>query len=209
MGAAYLVHDVVRRFLRPEASDKELVRWGRLSTILVLGLAVAISTRLESVAAAWTLLAAMTSGYGLVTVLRWFWWRINAWSEISALAASFVATWVVRYTLPEASFGVELLSVVAISTPVWVIATFLTAPESPEVLKRFVAQVRPWGLWAGEGPGFAGIGRRLGVWCTGTATILSLNFCLGSVLLSRLELLWILLPLTSLSGLLFLRLDRS
>ncbi len=185
LGAAYLVHDVVRRFLRPCASERELVLWGRLSTAVLLLLAVLLSYRLESVSAAWTLLAAITSGYGLVTVLRWFWWRINAWSEIVALAASGLTTWGVRTFRPDASLGAELATVVAVSTPLWLAATFLTPPVAAARLKTFVERVRPWGWWGAEGARLAGLGRRLGLWAAGTAALLTLNFAIGAALFAR------------------------
>ena len=118
LGASYLEHDVIRRFLRPAASDAERVRWARAGTVAILGLALAISTRLESVAGAWGLMASVTAGYGLVTVVRWFWWRVNAWSEIAAMTASAAATLWLRGLDPPPAAGAEIALVVALSTPV-------------------------------------------------------------------------------------------
>ncbi|MGH9464416.1 MAG: sodium:solute symporter family protein, partial [Thermoanaerobaculia bacterium] len=147
LGAAYLVHDIVRRFLRSEASERELVRWGRVATGLMLVLAVAISLTLDSVAGAWQLLAALTAGYGLVTIVRWFWWRVSAWSEIAALASSAAAVLGLHQLRPNLTFGAELLGVVAVSTPVWLAVTWLAPPPDPATTAAFVERVRPWGRW--------------------------------------------------------------
>ncbi len=209
LGASYLVHDVVRRFLRPGAGERELVRWGRLSTAVLLGLGVALSFWLESVSAAWTLLAAITSGYGLVTVLRWFWWRINAWSEIVALAASGLVTLGVRTFRPEASLGAELVTVVALSTPLWIAATYLTPPVAAAHLEAFVQRVRPWGWWGTGGARLTGLGGRLALWAVGTAALLALNFAFGAALFARWPLAAGLAAAAALGFWIFWRLDRS
>ncbi len=186
LGAAYLVHDVVRRFLRPQASERELVRWGRVATGLMLALAVAISLSLDSVAGAWQLLAALTAGYGLVTIVRWFWWRVTAWSEIAALAASGAAVFGLHQLRPDLTFGTELLSVVGLSTPIWLAVTLLAPPPDPATTAAFIERVRPWGRWPRPGgPGPGGLMRRLGLWLAGSAALLATNFALGSLLLGR------------------------
>lgn len=189
LAAAYLVHDVVKRFWRPSATERELVRWARWSTAAVLLLAIWLSTQLESVASAWLLLATLTSGYGLVTLLRWFWWRINAWSEIAALVASTLVTLAVRRWMGPQNFAGELLWVVGLSTPVWVLVTFCTAPTNSQTLEKFVQRVRPWGWWGSHGRGRSGFGRRLALWLSGVVMVLSVNFALGSWIFQRWEAL--------------------
>lgn len=208
LGASYLEHDVIRRFLRPAASERERVRWARAGTVAILGLALAISTRLESVAGAWGLMASVTAGYGLVTVVRWFWWRVNAWSEIAALTASAAATASLRGLDPPPAAGAEIALVVALSTPVWLLVTMLTPPVEEAVLNGFVTRVRPWGWWGRHGAA-AGLGRRLALWLAGTAAVLALNFSLGSVIFGRPSQAALLAAAALVSGWLFRRLDAA
>jgi Na+/proline symporter len=205
LGSQYLVHDIVRRFLRKKASEREMVMWARGGTVFVLALAVAISYQLESVASAWTLLAALTSGYGLVTILRWFWWRINAWSEIAALGSSALVTVVVKQMAPDASFGGQLLWVVGLSTPVWLAATFLTPTTNAATLETFQRRVRPWGWWGRGGVHLGGLGGRILLWFFGTIALLGANFSLGATLLGQWGSLWLLISLTALAAALFWR----
>ncbi len=185
LGASYLVHDVLHRFLMPQASERQLVRWSRAATVLMLALAVGISLRLDSVSAAWQLLAALTSGYGLVTIVRWFWWRVSAWSEIAALSASGVASWAVGRWWPDLAFGAELATIVAASTAIWLAVTFLVPPPDGATLGAFVRRVRPWGWWRGEAEAASGLGSRLALWLAGSAALFSTNFALGALLLGR------------------------
>ncbi len=193
LGAAYLVHDVVRRFLRPRASERELVLWGRVATGVMLALAVLISFSLDSVAAAWQLLAALTAGYGLVTIVRWFWWRVSAWSEITALAASGAAVSGLHQLRPDLTFGAELLCVVALSTPAWLAVTWLAPPPEAASTAAFIERVRPWGRWPRPGaPPRRDLAPRLALWAVGSASLLASNFAVGSLLLGRpLQAAWL------------------
>src|SRR5690606_34791497 len=91
-GSSYLVNDVYKRFMAPDSSERVLVLAGRVITVLLMLMAAVVSMYMDSISKAWEFVWAMGAGVGLVLILRWFWWRVNAWSEITALATSFLVT---------------------------------------------------------------------------------------------------------------------
>ena len=154
-GASYLTHDVYRRFVEPGASDARLVVVARVSVVVLAAIGAAATLAMDSVADAWKLLASISAGTGLILLLRWLWWRINAWSEIAVMSASVVgANLVDRFT--ELAFPFSLVAVVACSVPFSLAVTLATPPESDETLERFFTRVRPAGAWAP-------VARRLGL----------------------------------------------
>lgn len=165
-GASYLVGDVYKRFLVPRASEEHYVRVSRLATLLTMVLAGVLTLFLHSIAGAWKVLLALGSGTGLVLILRWYWWRVNAWSEIVAMAASLVASLVLLYGVgldPDQprQFAYLMLGTLSVTTVAWVTATFVTRPEPEEKLRAFYERVRP------VGPGWRPIARRCGVTAAG------------------------------------------
>jgi SSS family solute:Na+ symporter len=147
-GASYLTHDVYSRFFDPEASERKLIWVARGSVVLLALIGAAATLGMDSVAEAWKLLATIGAGIGLIGLLRWLWWRINAWSEIAVMTASLVGANVVALTT-DIRFPFSLLIVVAFSLPVAFAVTYLTPPEDPAVLRAFYERVRPAGAWAG------------------------------------------------------------
>ena len=145
-GASYLTHDIYERFLDPEASETRLVGVARLSVVLLAAIGASATLMMDSVADAWKLLATISAGTGLILLLRWLWWRINAWSEIAVMTASLLfANLVDVWT--DLPFPISLVAVVALALPVAFVVTWLTPPESEEVLARFYERVRPSGAW--------------------------------------------------------------
>jgi Na+/proline symporter len=162
-GASYLVSDVYRRFVKTDGSEKHYVAVSRAATVFLFLASIAVTSQLSSVEKAWELLLALGAGTGLVLILRWYWWRINAWSEISSMLASLVAS-LLAFTYvaprfaasdPNATAAVMLVTV-ACSTVVWLVVTLLTRPEPDGVLDAFYRRVRP------GGPGWAKVSERLG-----------------------------------------------
>ncbi len=157
-GASYLVNDFYKRFFKPEATPEHYVAISRLFVILIMLIAGVTSLFMDSIEGAWKFLIALNAGIGLVQILRWYWWRINAWSEISAMAAALVVS-IVVFTLPQTKdeFALQMLIIVPISTVVWIVVTFLTEPVSTETLTSFYSRVRPskmgWTLIAAEAKG--------------------------------------------------------
>lgn len=154
-GASYLVNDFYKRFFKPEAEPQHYVAISRFAVILIMIVAGVTSFFMDSIAGAWKFLIALNAGIGLVQILRWYWWRINAWSEISAMLAALVAS-IVVFTLPQTKdqFAIQMLIIVPFSTVVWVVVTFITKPVSTETLTKFYSKVKPskigWMLIAAE-----------------------------------------------------------
>ena len=147
-GASYLVNDFYRRFVRADASDKHYVRASQLATVLLTVISAVITRYMDSIAGAWQLLIVTGAGTGTVLILRWFWWRINAWSEVSAMATAFVVSVALqtRFGLSSADprgFAYIMLITVGITTAVWLAVTFLTAPEPEAQLLSFYRRVQP------------------------------------------------------------------
>ena len=150
-GASYIVNDLYRRFLRPSAPQRHYVRVSRIATVALAVIAGVVALQIKNIGDAWVFLWAMSSGVGLVLILRWFWWRINAWSEIVALASSLVTILVLILYTGAKGIPLELkhqILVVPISIACWVTATFVTVPESLEKLSDFYERVRPPGFWS-------------------------------------------------------------
>lgn len=162
-GASYLVNDFYKRFVRTGESEKHYVNVGRVATILLFFASIGVTSQLTSVEGAWKFLLAIGAGTGLVLILRWYWWRINAWSEISAMVTSFVVSLIcMRLVTPRFAAGDPnadawvMLITVFVSTAVWLAVTFATRAEPDATLDSFYRRVRP------GGPGWATVSRRLG-----------------------------------------------
>jgi solute:Na+ symporter, SSS family len=146
-GASYLTNDLYARFLSPNASQRELVLAGRVASVLVATLGAGVAFYSEHVMTVFRLILAIGTGPGLVLILRWFWWRINAWAELAAMVAGFVVglltTVVPVLQLPD--FGLQLMAITVITFAIWFPIMLLTKPESDEKLIAFYLRVRPGG----------------------------------------------------------------
>ena len=151
-GSSYLINDVYKRFIKPEASERHYVLVSRIATVLIAGLSVLTTMQMTTVAGAWKFLIAIGAGTGSVYILRWFWWRINAWSEISAMVAAFIISVVLQFGLKwkvdnPYQFVWMTLTTVAGTTFIWVMVTLLTSPVDQEKLKEFYRRIKPSGFW--------------------------------------------------------------
>ena len=158
-GASYLTHDLYQRFVRPSAGSRELLLVGQLTTVLLLVLGVITALISDSIGTVFRLVIAIGSGHGVVLVLRWFWWRVNAAAELSAMLCGFfvgVFTSVVPLVRIE-DYGVRIAVITGLSAVVWLTVMLSTPPESDAVLERFVRTVRP------PGPGWLRLRQRFGV----------------------------------------------
>jgi len=145
LGASYLVNDFYHRFIKPDASEKELVMAGRLFTVISLILGAGLGLMLTSAGQAFNLLLMIGAGTGLIYILRWFWWRINAYTEIVAMISSiFIAGY---FNFGDSSLdGWQKIVIGAIlTTIVWIVATYLTPADDEQTLRNFVKKVNPGG----------------------------------------------------------------
>jgi Na+/proline symporter len=159
--ASYLVNDVYRRFLKKKETEKHYVTTSQITTVFLMVCSAVVSFYMESIADAWKFLMAIGAGTGLVYILRWFWWRINAWSEVSAMIGAFVVSLVMQFEFHLSSenafdFAYLVMITTAITTVIWLTVTFLTKPEPDSILIPFYRRVRPsatfWGPIAAKVP---------------------------------------------------------
>jgi len=168
-GASYIINDIYKRFYKPEASESHYVLVGKISTAVLMILAAFTAMKMQSISKAWEFIFSMGAGIGLVLILRWFWWRVNAWSEITALSTSILITIVMEiiagiqtiqsgneYTLFGSSpviLGIslqvhhKLIIIVPLALTAWITVTFLTKPEPIGTLTSFYKRVQPGGWW--------------------------------------------------------------
>jgi hypothetical protein len=194
-GASYLVKDVYQRFVRPEASDRHYGRVSRIASVLVLVCGAAATWMMKdySIDRIWNILLALGAGTGSVLMLRWFWWRINAWSEIVAMVSSlvfFLLIGVEQRNLPTELWIVEtpqvkILFVAVLSIATWLLGTFLTPAESTEKLAGFYRKIRP------AGPGWKPIAER----CPDVRVTQDLGMSILAAVIGSL-LIYSVLPLT-------------
>ncbi len=205
LGASYMVNDIYRRFIYREGSDRHYVKAARVGIALMALLASLVAMSLDSVLGGLKLKGEMMAGLGLVCIFRWYWWRVNPWSEIAALFTSLITFAVLHITglgvaqvgellgidpLRGDLFPARLLIIVTVSTAVWVTVTLLTAPTNREHLKAFYRLVRPagnlWGPIAREVPEVKIEDRVVASlldWALTSVFIFCAMFCLGKLLL--------------------------
>jgi len=197
-GSSYLVHDFYRRFIKPGQEEKHYVAAGRVMTVVLMILASLLTFVLESAKASFDLMLSIGAGTGLIYLLRWFWWRINAWSEIAAMASSFTVA-VYFFIRGKAGHPVpqhlSLLVTIAFTTLVWLIVTYLTKPVAKEKLISFYQLVRPAGPgWkkireeARLEPSPDSLTQSLAGWVSGCLFVYSALFGAGAFLYGRLSL---------------------
>ncbi len=194
-GASYLVNDFYRRFVRRDASEPHYVLASRLATALLTVISAAVAFRIESIGGAWKLLIITGAGTGAVLLLRWYWWRINAWSEVAAMITAFVVS-VLLQTVGgldsdrPLDFARIVLVTVAVTTVVWLVVTFVTRPETDATLVAFYRRTRPsrlgWGPVAARAPDVRpstdGLANLLD-WVAGCVLVYGALFGVGKLLL--------------------------
>ncbi len=196
-GASYLVNDFYRRFLRKGETEGHYVAMSQVATVFLTIISAVVTYYMDSIAGAWKLLIVTGAGTGTVLILRWYWWRINAWSEVSAMAAAFAASLTLQLAFGMSSddpigFAYIMLYTVGFTTVVWLVVTFMTAPEPMDKLLSFYRKVHPWTLgWAPvaklapEIPPTRDMAYNLLDWVSGCVMIYGLLFGIGKLVLKE------------------------
>jgi solute:Na+ symporter, SSS family len=196
-GASYIVDDVYRRFVASDRDERHYVRVGRIATVGLIVLASIVALWLENALQAFQILLQIGAGTGLVFLLRWFWWRVNAWSELSAMVISFLVA--IYFQFVHAALGferwdasLELVTGVAVTSASWLTVTFLTRPAEAEALRRFHELIQPLGPgWRGAGletkaaPGSDSLSAAFLAWFLGCVVIYGALFGTGYALYGR------------------------
>jgi SSS family solute:Na+ symporter len=207
-GSSYLVEDFYRRFVKKKASEAHYVNASRLATLFLVAAAAWVSMQLQSVSEGWKIVLELGAGTGGVYLLRWYWWRVNAWSEISAMAAALVTTllmrshslWMALAGRPEpfqgsdaVIFAKATLCTTAVTTLVWVAVTLLTSPEDTRTLVEFYRKVKPDAIGWGPVAKVSGVeeitqdlGKNLLRWVIGCVFVYAALFSIGQLCFGRL-----------------------
>ncbi|HKB78598.1 MAG TPA: sodium:solute symporter family protein [Thermoanaerobaculia bacterium] len=191
-GSSYLMNDLYRRFIRRDASERHYVAASRVAVAITLVLSIVVTIFMDQISHAWEFLMMLGAGTGLVYMLRWYWWRINAWSEVSAMGAALVTSLALRSQIDSGTprgFALNLIVTTAVTTIVWIAVTFATRPESNETLVAFYRRARPadlgWRRLAREtgirGPNVE-LTRNALAWLLGVVMVYSIMFATGALI---------------------------
>lgn len=143
-GTSYIINDFYKRFIKRGANESHYVLSSRVATIILMLISIVITLFINKISGAWEFIIECGAGVGLVLILRWFWWRINAWSEISAMITPFIVLPILKYM--EVPFPFSLFIIVPVTTLIWITVTFATKPTSDEVLISFYKKIHPGGV---------------------------------------------------------------
>ncbi len=191
-GTSYLVNDFYKRFIKPDASEKHYVIVSRIGVILLVVLSLVIAKLfLHTVSGAWEFIINASAGIGAVLILRWYWWRINAWSEIAAMVAPFIFYPISTYYF-QLEAPITLYPTVAGSTLVWLVVTFITKPTDEKTLNKFYKKVHPGGIgWRKFAKKFpeikkdSGYGRLFVNWLCGIVAIYAALYGTGKIIFAE------------------------
>lgn len=185
-GSSYVVNDWYQRFIKPEASEGELVSVGRITTVLLMVCAAIFALALSNALQAFNILLQIGAGTGLIFILRWFWWRINAYTELAGMFISFFVALFLEFAwvplgLPELASHVQLLLGIGLTTIGWLTVTFLTPPTDRATLENFYTKIHP------GGPGWAAVAAGLPAGATVSADS-NMAFRIGAVFIGALAI---------------------
>jgi Na+/proline symporter len=186
-GTSYIVNDFYKRFIKNDAREKDYVRVSRMTTMVLMVVSVVVTIFIQTISGAWAFIIEAGAGLGLVLILRWYWWRVNAWSEIAAMLTPFFAYAYIKF-FTDVTFPNSLFFIVGVTTIAWLVVTFLTKPTEENVLKEFYMRIRPGGMWkpiAKFLPNVQSdfhIGKQILQWISGVVLVYSSLFGMGKIL---------------------------
>lgn len=210
-GTSYIVNDFYKRFIKRNAKSSHYVLVSRITVVLIMVLGGFTAYWMDSIKGAWELLLAIGAGTGLVYILRWYWWRINAWSEIAAMTSSLiVAVFLLKFTPlgeeGDLNWAYRMLITVGITTLIWLLVTFLTRPVEREHLIRFYKKIAPGGSWKPVREEIKEAKARVTIftdilnWLIGTILVYSALFGMGKIILLEFKTGAIFLAISVISG---------
>ncbi len=190
-GTSYVINDFYRRFFRPAADDRSLVFVSRITTVLLMIFSVIVTASIDTISGAWAFIIEAGAGLGLVLILRWFWWRVNAWSEITAMVVPLMVYGYLSSNT-QLQFPSTLFLIVGITTVCWIAVTFFTAPTDTATLQNFFRRVHPGGIgWKhvarslNDVKGDSGYGQLFVCWLLGVLLVYSMLFGIGKLILAE------------------------
>mgnify|MGYP001132197600 CR=1 FL=1 len=207
-GASYLVNDIYLRFFRPKAGRKEQLIISRLCVLLIAFVGLVVASYTTSIEAAWKFLLSMAAGLGLPQILRWVWWRANAWTEISGMVASLILSLVIYPAYPDAAAEHILFFVGVGSALISVVVTLVTPPVNQEHLRKFVVRVNPVGAWPATLRDSSETGKGwqrqfvllVLLWLLSSTSVLSMMFSIGYLIFNNLSSLLVSLTVMIVTG---------
>jgi len=205
LGASYLVNDFYKRFISPNASESQLVAMGRVFTVISIILGAGLGLILTSASQAFDLLLMIGAGTGLIYLLRWFWWRINAYTEIVAMISSLIIAYYFNFYSHSLASWQEIIIGALLTTATWIIATFITPPDDEKTLKRFVKKVNPGGPgWKNYSPHHTNEqwSVPIGLLCMlcGTTSVYGILLGVGSLIYGHYQTAFILIGISIISS---------
>lgn len=192
-GSSYLTNDIYRRFVKPKATEKEMVKFSRYMVIIITVLAVIVSSQMDSIGGAWKFFINAASGLGVAQLIRWFWWRANAWTEISSMLAALFATALYPFIFSDYATNPHfdtyaLVGITIFSIVISIITTLSTRAVNPIQLQKFIDQCNPIGIWKGTGTSknaMKGFLNSSIMWMLGLAASFSGLFSIGYFLMLK------------------------
>lgn len=211
-GASYIINDFYQPFIETDATEKQLVNTSRLSVLIMILVAFGVTSQINSISAVWNFLLQTGAGLGLVLILRWYWWRINAWSEIVGTIAPFIGYGLVSYVFAryiDRSWGLPIIEnpkgfifTVTFTICCWLIATFVSRPTEEKVLKAFYDRIQPAGHWGKYQTGSQQPGQllKLGIiWISAVIMAYSILFASGSLIFKQWSQMFVYLGIFAVS----------
>ncbi len=193
-GTSYITNDLYKPFINPNATEKQYVKISRIITVILMAFSMIVTTQFSKISDAWKFVLSMSAGIGPVLLLRWYWWRINAYSELAAMIAPYLLYPILHYSIGwdviDADFEKSLIAIALGSNVIWLIVTFLTPPVDEEKLKSFYKKVHPGGKgWQRISQMLPQVKSDKGfdllfiLWITGSLTVLFTLYGIGQIIL--------------------------